>query len=152
MAANQRSELGMFIHIECFKKLIEGMEDSLGAKMAYVNLVNAGRQRGKDVFQKNNPSWDGQNAEALRDLLNNTFGQNGTKLCEIAKVEVEADKVRVFCKEAIESYGKPGDLNYTLGAMQGLLEPLMSKTLKGYQTQFVTKGDEFDTVEYLFVG
>lgn len=145
-----RPDLGEFSSIVCFKAVVVGVENALGEKAAAIALISAGRDRGKQLVSD---LGLGQKtvAEAF-PLLKEALGSGGTKLCAIDKVEESGDSIKVFCRETIcsagEEQGSPRVLTYTLGALQGAMEQLTGKRLRGTQVESVLRGSTHDVIEF----
>ena len=90
-------------------------------------------------------------AEAF-PLLKEALGDNGTKLCAIDSVVEEGETIRVSCRETIcsagEEQGSPRVLTYTMGALQGAMEQLTGKRLRGKQVESVLRGSTHDVIEF----
>lgn len=145
-----RPELGEFSSIICFKAVVVGIENALGAKAALIALLSAGRDRGKELVQ----SLGLQNcsvAEAL-PLLQKALGKDGTRLCAIDRITEEGETFKVYCRETIcssgEEQGSNRELSYTMGAIQGALEQLTGKRLRGKQVGSVLRGGTHDVIEF----
>ena len=145
-----RPDLGEFSSIACFKAVVVGVENALGEKAAAIALVSAGRDRGKQLV---GDLGLGQKtvAEAF-PLLKEALGDNGTKLCAIDSVVEEGETIRVSCRETIcsagEEQGSPRVLTYTMGALQGAMEQLTGKRLRGKQVESVLRGSTHDVIEF----
>ncbi|MCS6812661.1 MAG: hypothetical protein NZ772_03695 [Cyanobacteria bacterium] len=151
VASQFRSELGDFTSIICFKAIITGVEEALGEKAAAIALIAAGRNRGKQVADQIGCTGQGI-SDTVTSLLQKVLGKEGTRLCIIDKI-VEADGViKVYARETIcsagEPQGSPRKLSYTLGVLQGVLEQVTGKHLRGKQTESVLQGSAYDVVEF----
>jgi len=150
-----RSELGDFSSIVCFKAVVVGIEEALGEKAAAIALIAAGRARGKQVAAQLNLSNEAPLAE-VASLLNKTLGKDGTRLCIVDKIVEEADGFKVFCQETVCSSGEPQGssrcLTFTLGAIQGILEQVTGKRLRGKQIESVLRGSTHDVLEFQVLG
>lgn len=156
-AINQlRSELGDFSSIICFRALVVGTEEALGEKAAAIALISAGRQRGKQLAQQLGLTGQSLASETIVASLQAALGKEGTRLCIVNKI-VEADEsITVYCQETIcsagEPEGSPRKLTFTLGAIQGVLEQVSGKRLRGKQIESVLRGSDYDVVEFEFIG
>ncbi|HEY9701525.1 MAG TPA: hypothetical protein V6C58_03725 [Allocoleopsis sp.] len=154
----QRTELGLFSSVVCFKAVVVGIEDALGAKAAAIALIAAGRKRGRELAQGLGLVNNGEDValSALGEKLNHVLGANGTRLCIVDKVEQVGDVYQVYTRETICSYaeeeGSTRSCTYTMGALQGILEIFLGKKLKGTQTGSVLRGAEHDILEYSVLG
>jgi hypothetical protein len=152
-AANQlRTELGDFSSIVCFKALVVGTEEALGEKAAAIALMAAGRNRGKQVAEQLGLTGKGIACDDIIDLLQKALGKDGTRLCIIEKIVETGDVITVSCRETIcsagEPEGSPRKLTFTLGAVQGVMEQLTGKRLRGKQTESVLRGSSYDVIEF----
>ena len=145
-----RPELGEMSSIVCFKAVVTGTEKALGEKAAAIALIAAGRDRGKQLagqLELKNLSI----AEAAQKMQF-ALGVQGTRLCAIDKIEEVGDAIKVYCRETIcsagEVQGSPRLLTYTLGAIQGALEEMTGKRLRGKQTESVLRGGTHDVIEF----
>ncbi|WP_019498437.1 hypothetical protein [Pseudanabaena sp. PCC 6802] len=149
----QRPELGDFSSIVCFKAMVVGAEEALGEKAAAITLISAGRQRGKQLVESLGLSQG--SAESAIPLMQKALGKDGTRLCLIDKAEF-GDTIRVYCRETIcssgEPQGSPRQLTYTMGAVQGALEALTGKRLRGKQVESVLRGGTHDVIEFETLG
>jgi hypothetical protein len=156
-ATNQlRTELGDFSSIICFKALVVGTEEALGEKAAAIALIAAGRNRGKQVAEQLGLAGQGLDSEATVALLQTTLGKEGTRLCIIDKIAETGESITVHCRETIcsagEPQGSPRKLTFTLGAVQGVLEKITGKRLRGKQTESVLRGSSSDVIEFEVIG
>lgn len=149
-----RSELGDFSSIICFKAVVTGIEEALGEKAAAIALISAGRQRGKQLAESLNltNSWDTTSLEEITQKVSETLGKEGTRLCIVDKIESQGEVYRVYTRETICSSGEPQGSSrvctYTSGAIQGFLEAVTGKKLRGKQIGSVLRGDNYDILEY----
>jgi len=156
-ATNQwRSELGDFSSIVCFKALVVGTEEALGEKAAAIALISAGRQRGRQVANELGLAGKGLAAENIIALLQAALGKEGTRLCIIEKIVETGESIAVYCRETIcsagEPEGSPRKLTFTLGAVQGVLEQISGKRLRGKQIESVLRGSDHDVIEFEVLG
>jgi predicted hydrocarbon binding protein len=147
-----RPELGDFSSIVCFKAMVVGAEDALGEKAAAITLIAAGRKRGKQLATELNLSNSEKSIEDIGPILNAALGKEGTRLCIIDRVTREEESIKVFCRETICSSGEPQgsnrQLTYTLGAIQGALEEITGKRLRGKQVESVLRGSNYDVLRF----
>lgn len=147
-----RKELGDFSSIVCFKALVVGIEEALGAKAATIALVTAGRQRGKDLAKSLGLSGKQADWAEVTQLLQKALGKEGTRLCLVANIVEEDAGFKVFCQETIcssmEEQGSDRTLSYTLGAIQGAIEEITGKRLRGKQVESVLRGSNYDAVSF----
>ncbi len=151
-----RSELGQFSSIVCFKAIVTGAEEALGEKAAMITLIAAGRARGKQVAEQLGVKGAGTSPEELVPLLQKVLGKDGTRLCIVDKIEQTSESIKVYCLETIcsagEPEGSPRKLTFTLGAIQGVLESVMGLRLRGKQTGSVLRGSSHDVIEFEVIG
>lgn len=147
-----RKELGDFSSITCFKAVVTGTEEALGEKAAAIALLAAGRTRGKQVAEQLGLKGKGLADESIVPLLQKALGKDGTRLCIVDKIEQTDESIKVYCLETIcsagEPQGSPRKLTFTLGAVQGVLEHVMGKRLRGKQTESVLRGSSHDVIEF----
>jgi predicted hydrocarbon binding protein len=150
----ERKELGNFSSTVCFKAVVVGIEEALGAKAAAIALIAAGRQRGKhlaDELDLTNKSLE-ISLEELTKRAAFALGKEGTCLCIIDKLEQEDNTYKVYTRETIcsagEFEGSQRQCTFTMGAIQGFLEAFLGKRLRGKQIKSVLRGDDFDVLEY----
>lgn len=153
-----REELGDFGSIIFLKSIISGMEDAIGKKTSAIAMISAGRQQGKTAVQELGLVNKGSllSLDEIRDMANKILGKEGTRLCIIDKLEQDGEAYRVYAKETFCSSGEPEgssrECTYTLGAIQGFLEALLGKRLKGQQVGSVLQGSTHDILEYTLLG
>jgi predicted hydrocarbon binding protein len=147
-----RQELGDFSSIVCFKAVVVGIEEALGDKAALIALIAAGRSRGKQVAAELGLSGKHMSFEETTKILNGALGKEGTRLCIIDKIEQVGEDILASCSETIcssgESEGSPRILSYTMGAIQGVLEEITGKRLRGKQVESVLRGGTHDVVKF----
>ena len=151
-AEQVRNELGDFSSIICFKAVVVGTEEALGEKAAAIALISAGRNRGKQVAEQLGLAGKGiANAEIVPQLQA-ALGKDGTRLCIIDKIVESGETILAYCRETIcsagEPQGSPRKLTFTLGAVQGVLEKVTGKRLRGKQTESVLRGGSHDVIEF----
>jgi hypothetical protein len=156
MTNHLRTELGDFSSIICFKAVVMGIEEALGEKAAAIALISAGRQRGKDVAKQLGLTGQSLTSETVLNPLKAALGQEGTRLCIIDKIVETGELITVHCRETIcstgEPDGSPRKLTFTLGAVQGVLEQISGKRLRGKQTESVLRGSSQDVIEFEVIG
>lgn len=148
-----RSELGDFTSIVCMKAVITGIEEALGEKATMIALIAAGRKRGKYLAKELNlDNSSNYSLEKLTEIANESLGKEGTRLCIIDKI-IEKDGVyQVYTRETVcsagESQGSSRNCDYTMGAIQGFLEIILDKRLRGKQIESVLRGGNYDVLEF----
>jgi hypothetical protein len=148
-----RPTLGDLNSIVCFKAVVTGMEQALGERTAAVGLIAAGRIRGANLVTSLGLAGSGGgDPQAIRDALDGALGVNGTRLCLVDKVELEDGTYRVYLGETVcsagEPPGSPRNCTFTLGAIQGALEALSGRKLRGRQIGSSLRGSTHDIIEY----
>ncbi|TVQ18395.1 MAG: hypothetical protein EA367_14925 [Leptolyngbya sp. DLM2.Bin15] len=147
-----RPELGDFSSIVCFKAVIVGVEEALGEKTAAIALLAAGRLRGKNLAKDLNLSNTNMPLDQVTILLNKALGKDGTRLCLVDNILEVDETYQVFCRETVCSAGEPQgsnrNLSFTLGAVQGALEEITQKRLRGKQIASVLRGSDHDVIEF----
>lgn len=151
-----RTELGDFSSIVCFRAIVTGAEEALGEKAAMITLIAAGRNRGKQLAEQLSLKGKGVSPEEITPILQKALGKDGTRLCIVDKIEQTSESIKVYCRETIcsagEPEGSPRKLTFTLGAIQGVLEQVMEKRLRGKQTESVLRGGTHDVIEFEVIG
>lgn len=152
MSVAVRQELGDFSSIVCLKAMIVGLEEALGAETAESVLINAGRSRGKKLVQDLGILGS---SDALKDLevkMGQALGKDGTRLCKIEKIVTQGDKIKVYTSETVcsagEPQGSPRQCSFTLGAVCGALEVVLSKRLEGKHSESILRGSNYDLFEF----
>ncbi len=152
-----RNELGDFNSIICFRALITGIEDALGPRAAMIALLSAGRARGRSLAKELGLSNASANLSEIAELMNTALGVKGTRLCIIDKIESsDQNALLVYCRETIcsanELPGSDRELSYTMGAVQGVLEEVTGKRLRGKQVESVLRSGTHDVVQLTPMG
>ncbi|NOY73004.1 MAG: hypothetical protein GXP14_11620 [Gammaproteobacteria bacterium] len=148
-----REHLGDYSSIVCLKALVVGLEDILGEKGARANLILAGRIRGRTIIKDLGLSNTDKALAEWSITVKDAIGENGTRLCTIAKVEEEEDGIlRIYLSETVCSAGEePGSerqLTFTLGAIQGAVEEATGKKFLAKQTGSVLRGQDYDIIDF----
>jgi hypothetical protein len=146
-----RPVLGEFSSIVCFKAVVVGVEETLGAAAAGVASKAAGRKRGHRLVESLGLTGSHPAPPAIAAALDSAVGLQGTRLCTVNRVEQGGDgSFVVHLTETICSAGEPPgserQLTFTLGAVHGALEALYGVKLRGKQTASVLRGGAYDTV------
>jgi predicted hydrocarbon binding protein len=146
-----RENLGDFISVVCFQGVVTGMKDALGEKATNIALTAAGRTRGKNLVKSLGLSRSHIALEDLATKLDHAVGKDGTRLCQVEKVEDLGGKLRVYVNEAVCSSGvAQGEAllcSYTLGAIWGAIEEVFGKRYQGKQVEFTTQGASHEAFE-----
>ncbi|MBL8969548.1 MAG: hypothetical protein JNK56_03150 [Myxococcales bacterium] len=144
--------MGDFSSIVCFKALVVGVEDTLGAQASNVALKAAGRMRGKALATS---LGFGAKATPLADALvalRTALGKDGTRLCYVESITQEGEDYLVSLSETVCSAGEPQgsdrQLTFTLGAVHGALEVLTQARFRGKQVGSVLRGDAYDVIRF----
>jgi hypothetical protein len=154
MVATQplRPELGDFSSIVCFKAVVVGVEEALGEKAAAIALISAGRARGKQLAHQLGLTTESVSLAEATTRINAALGKEGTCLCIVDQIVEENDSIKVFCRETIcssgEAEGSSRTLTYTLGAIQGVLEQMTGRRLRGKQVESVLRGSTHDVLAF----
>lgn len=147
-----RPNLGDFSSIVCFKAVVVGVEQALGAQAAKVALVSAGRKRGKSLVKSLGLSGQGQDLDVAAAKLEAALGPNGTRICTIEGIEETGDAIRVVVSDTVCMAGEPQGTarkcSFTLGAVHGALEELTGRALKGDHVESPWRGDPKDIFEF----
>ncbi|MCB9760041.1 MAG: hydrocarbon-binding protein [Alphaproteobacteria bacterium] len=149
-----RKELGDFSSIVCFRAVVTGMEDALGARAAAVALKAAGRKRGHDLVASLGLSGAGANGDfdAMQKKLHAALGEDGTRLCMIDRMAADGEDVIVHTRETIcsadEPQGSSRECTYTLGAVHGAVEELTGRKFRGKQIGSVLRGQDHDIFRF----
>lgn len=151
-----RPELGEFSSIVCFKAVVVGIEEALGEKAAAIALISAGRNRGRQIAEQLGIKGTNASHADLLPLFEKALGKDGTRLCIVDQIEETNDVITVHCQETIcsagEPQGSPRKLTFTLGAIQGVLEQVFSKRLRGKQTESILRGSSHDVIAFEVIG
>jgi len=152
-----RHELGDMMSCVCFKAAVTGLEEALGEKTAAISLIAAGRKRGKQLAETLG-LVNKVNELSLSDVtskLQHALGKDGTRLCVVDCIEHIDDQWKVYTRETVcsagEDEGSSRRCTYTLGAIQGFLEALIGKRLRGKHTDSVLRGSTHDVLEYALI-
>lgn len=149
--ASIRPTLGDFSSIVCFKAVVAGVEETLGAQAAGVALKGAGRMRGKELAVSLGFGASDLPLTAVTEALRKAIGPDGTRLCWVESIEQKGENYVVRLSETICSAGEaPGSqrqLTFTLGAIHGAVEVLVRKRLRAKQIGSILRGDTHDVVE-----
>lgn len=152
MSSDLRPQLGEFSSIVCFKAIVVGMEEALGATAAGVALKAAGRKRGAALAHSLGFGQRDLTLDEAQAALRGALGPQGTRLCLVDRLERDGDAVRVYLSETICSAGEPQgasrECTFTLGAVHGALEILFGAKLKGRQVGSVLRGASHDVLEF----
>ncbi|MTJ51102.1 hydrocarbon-binding protein [Dolichospermum sp. UHCC 0259] len=147
-----RKELGDFNSIVCFKAAITGMEEALGEKATAIALTTAGRTRGKKLAEDLGLVGSTLSLDDAAEKLKKALGKEGTCLCIIDKIVAEGEIVKVYTSETFcsagEPAGSPRKCTFTMGAVWGAVEQLMSKKFRGLHTESVLRGGTHDVFEF----
>jgi hypothetical protein len=150
-----RQELGNFASITCFKAMVQGLEAVLGPKGAHIALVMAGHHRGQQLatLLELQPCYG--SVDEVTELVRYSLGKQGSRLCLVNKIKVMPNGYRVYCSETLCSAGEPAGstrkLGYTLGVLQGVLEAVSGRRLRGQQVASVLQGSTQDILEFIFL-
>lgn len=153
-----RQSLGNFMSTVCFKAAIVGMEEALGEKAAAIAMIAAGRQRGKQLAEELGLANRGDSISLadMTEKVSHVLGAEGTRLCLVEKIEDDNGVLKVYTRETVcsagEEEGSPRTCTYTLGAIQGFLEAVLDKRLRGSHTGSVLRGDDHDVLEFRVLG
>ena len=156
MSTQLRPELGEFNSIVCFKAVITGMEDSLGEKATAIELIAAGRARGKKLAQELGLDNSQISLDEAGARLSQALGKDGTRLCKIDKIIEQGDVIQVYTSETVCSAGEPQgssrSCTFTLGAVWGAVEQVTGKRLQGKHIESVLRGSSHDIFEFKPLG
>lgn len=146
--AYQRSELGEFSSVVCFKAVIVGVEDTLGTDGAAVVFTRAGKVRGRDLVASLGLTGSNVPVEELAGLLNQAIGRDGTRLAAVTKAYHEGENVVIETQDTVcsagEAQGSDRKCTFTLGAVWGALEAVTGNMYLGEQTESVLRGGASD--------
>jgi len=149
---NLRKDLGDFCSIACLKAIINGLEDILGEPLVRSNLILAGRIRGRNLVNDLGLSNTDKPISEWSMLISKALGKEGTRLCTLAKAEQDGDIIRVYLSDTVCSAGEePGSLKkltFTQGVIQGVVEEVSGRKLKGTQSGSVLRGQDYDIIEF----
>lgn len=118
------------------------------------SLVLAGRKRGHNVAEALGLNNTNKPVEEWSKIISDALGKPGTRLCILSKVEIEDTLIRAYLSDTMcsagEELGSPQMLYFTLGVIQGVLEKITGRNMKGKQIGSVLRGASYDIVEYTF--
>lgn len=150
-----RKQLGDFSSIVCFKALVVGVEETLGVQAAGVALKAAGRKRGKALATSLGFDKGGLSVDEAAVALKQALGADGTRLCNVDKIEDTGETYKVYLSDTVCSAGEPDgskrELSFTFGAVHGAMETLVGKKLRGKQVGSVLTGAGHDIIEFTVV-
>ena len=150
-----RPQLGEFISIVCFKSVITGMEEALGAKATAIALMAAGRVRGKNLVTELGLANASADFSTIAQQLNRAVGSEGTRLATVDEIVRSGDIIRVYCSETVCTTGEPQGSDrkctFTMGAIWGALSEITGQKLRGIQTESVLRGGTHDVFEFTTV-
>ncbi|MBC8159613.1 MAG: hypothetical protein H7Z42_00215 [Roseiflexaceae bacterium] len=137
-----RATLGNYMSLICFQYLRVGTEDV--AERAPV--VAAGRQRGYDVIAGLGLLGAVSDGAAIRQLLDDTLGERGTRLCLVQAIHNLPDGAyRVHLTEGACTFGQVAaqpHCAFTLGVFIGALHGLTGTRMRGQETECCACGAE----------
>ena len=155
MATYERTELGEFNSIVCFRAVITGMEEMLGEQATAISLKAAGRTRGANLCLSLGLAKGSASIGDLDDIgrkLDEALGVKGTRLCKVDMIKADGDVIKVYTSETVcsahEELGSPRKCTFTLGAIHGALEHLLSKQFFAKHTESVLRGGTHDVFEF----
>ena len=150
-----REKLGGFVSIVCFKGVITGMEEALGEKATKIALISAGRTRGKNLVTELGFAGLKPSLEDLASKLDHALGENGTRLCKVAKIEEDGEKLKVYASETVcsagEEQGSTRTCTYSMGAVCGAIETILGKRYRPKHTECVLRGGSYDVFEMTLI-
>jgi hypothetical protein len=126
-----RPTLGPFMSVVCFRYLHDDAEELAGQAL----IIDAGRQRGRDLIESLQIECNGDCAEKIYNELSKALGPDGTRLCLIESVTAKDNggyEVRSF---------ECASPTYTLGVLIGAISAITGKTMLGHETEVTGKGD-----------
>ncbi|MCB9686321.1 MAG: hydrocarbon-binding protein [Alphaproteobacteria bacterium] len=147
-----RPELGDFSSIVCFKAVVTGVEETLGKAAARVALVSAGRKRGVNLVASLGLTGKGNDLDTACGMISSALGADGTRLCNVHSIRQDGDVIKVIVSDTVcmagEADGTDRICTFTLGAVQGALEALTGRKLKGQHTASRWRGAAEDVFEF----
>lgn len=146
-----RPNLGDFSGVICLKAIIIGLEDILGVQASSIALISAGRIRGRAICNELGIDAD-QPLERAVVRLNTVLGKDGTRLCNIERVEQDGDCLLAYTSETVcsacEPDGSDRKCTYTLGVVWGALEQLLDRQFRGTHVESVLRGASHDIFRF----
>lgn len=156
MSTALRPDLGDFSSIVCFKSVVVGVEEALGERAARVALIAAGRKRGRELVQSLGLSGKGADLNVAAEKMGAALGKNGTRLCDIDTIREDGPNLMVTVSDTVCMAGEPQGTtrtcSFTLGAVQGALEELTGRRLKGRHVTSRWRGEPEDVFEFSPMG
>jgi len=127
-----RPTLGPFMHVVCFRYLVEDADDLAGRAL----IVDAGRQRGQDLIEQLGKKGTHQKAQDIQRELDDALGLNGTRLCIIQSVtEKDNGGFQIHAMEC----ASPA---YTMGVLVGAISAITGVSMLGKETDVGAEGPE----------
>jgi hypothetical protein len=126
-----RPTLGPFMSVVCFRYLHDDAEELAGQAL----IIDAGRQRGRDLIEGMQLECSNQCAEEIQNELHKALGPDGTRLCLIESVVAKDNggyEVRSF---------ECASPKYTLGVLIGAISSITGKTMLGHEMEVIGKED-----------
>lgn len=133
-----RQKLGSYMSIECFRYLRFGAEDTAGRAL----IVSSGKLRGhslKDILK----GVSADDEAKVQQLLAQTLGAEGTRLCLVEKVSRTANGFDVVVDESACCSGTTAEESvcaYSLGVFIGAFESITGKRLMGTEVECQATG------------
>jgi len=148
----ERSDLGDFNSIVCFRAVIIGIEDALGPTRASTVLKRVGKARGGKLAASLGLMGTNIPPEELAKKLDAALGETGTKLCKVVAGRREGDKVFIETAETVcsagERMGSERQCTFTLGVIWGALETVTGEDFSEEHTASVLRGGNADVFEF----
>lgn len=143
-----RPQLGDFSSIVCFKAVITGVEDTLGADGAAVVFIRAGKVRGQNLARELGVAGTNIPMDQLATVLNNAVGKEGTCLTGVKSAHQDGENIIIDCFDTVcsagEEAGSDRKCTFTLGAIWGALEAITGQIYLGEQTESVLRDGDVD--------
>ena len=135
MASNERPTLGSFMSLTCFQYLRIGTEEVADR----APIVASGRKRGYDVIEGLGLMGSSQDAQVIRDRLDEVLGAKGTRLCLVRQVIAKpGGGYEIHITEGACTAGQTSSeplCAFTMGVFIGAIHAITGARVNGRETE-----------------